>query len=83
MDKYDMEEAAIVLKNSANMRKLVREKIRSDSIRKQIIYILGEELKKDCELYPKAILAVTDIIKKATSEEQVMQMLKEKYPQYS
>lgn len=31
----------------------------------------------------QAILAVTDIIKKATSEEQVMKMLKEKYPQYS
>jgi len=78
-----MEETVIVLKNSANLSKIIREKKMSDSIQAQITLILGEELKKERELYPQAILAVTDIIKKATSEEQVMQMLKEKYPQYS
>jgi hypothetical protein len=83
MDKQEMEETVIVLKNSANLSKIIREKKMSDSIQAQITLILGEELKKERELYPQAILAVTDIIKKATSEEQVMQMLKEKYPQYS
>ena len=83
MDKQEMEETVIVLKNSANLSKIIREKKMSDSIQALITLILGEELKKERELYPQAILAVTDIIKKATSEEQVMQMLKEKYPQYS
>ena len=83
MYKQEMEETVIVLKNSANLSKIIMEKKMSDSIQAQITLILGEELKKERELYPQAILAVTDIIKKATSEEQVMQMLKEKYPQYS
>lgn len=71
------------LKKSSELLNLCKEKKMPDSIIRLIIDIKRGEGIQGREQRYQAILAVTDIIKKATSEEQVMQMLKEKYPQYS
>lgn len=71
------------LKKSSELLNLCKEKKMSDSVIHLIIAIKKGEGIKGREHRYQAILNITDIIKKATSEEQVMQMLKEKYPQYS
>ena len=71
------------MKKSGKLLHLCMEKKISDTIMRMIISIKKGEMTQGLEQHYQAILAVTDIIKKATSEEQVMQMLKEKYPQYS
>ena len=70
------------MKESGKLLHLCMEKKMSDTIMRMIIAIKKGEMIQGLEQHYQAILAVTDIIKKATSEEEVMKKLKEKYPQY-